>query len=222
MSLISTKDAEAVASTEIFSPAISTIFETSGRFAQTTTSGGTSTFGTQGVTIATSATISSAEKIRGLATLNLALDHVSRWFCSMTSVTQGTDFEEWCGCGEPTVNATEIEFTDNQFGIKSERASSGTVTVDATNGNGTTEEKTDLGKTTITGNWCIVRASSTSLKFYFSSSTDSTFALVATHTENISTASANPVISAGITNMDTATDSKMRLENVAFQVQVTT
>jgi len=203
-----------------YTPAISSLFETSGRFNSTIVSGGTLTFGTTGVNVNSSSTISSAAAIRTSVGSDMGLRSIARWFCTLNGQSQGTDYNTFWGVGDLTVGASSITYTDDQYGFKSIRASSGTVAISATNANGTTETATDISETTEAGAYFIDRQSSSSIKFYVMLKNDTSYTLEATHTTNISTAADNMVFKAAVSNVGVASATSLLFNSFGYQHQV--
>lgn len=128
----------------------STIFETAGRFSTSNTSAGTTTYDNLGMIINTSATISSATRTTWPMGNSTASEVGSPVFsCSLYFLSTGTDFQFFCGLGTPTTNGAGITFTVKHIGFKITRASTGTISVFATQADGSTENASSA-LTTIT------------------------------------------------------------------------
>ncbi len=207
-------------SSEIFTPAVSTVFEDVSRFETTLISTGTVAFTTQGadVSTGTTATSSAQLKLRNIMP-SVLLKSVSRFFSSISNTTQGSDFNKFWGLGNLTVTGSAITYTGNQYGWKSTRASSGTVVMSATNANGTSETATDIGEINEIGNYFIDKQSDTSIKFYRQDDGATSYTLEATHTTNISTSSVSRFQSA-VSNLGASSNSRIQQSSMSYQQQV--
>lgn len=105
--------------------------------------GGTQVFGNAGVKLTTSATISSAARIRerwassGIS--NTGQDGSPTITMGISITIVGTDFKSLFGLGAVAGDGSTVAYTNDQSGFKVTRASSGTVSLFATQGDGTTE-----------------------------------------------------------------------------------
>jgi hypothetical protein len=109
---------------------------TGGRYSRATTGGGAITDSTSGATLSLVTVASSAQ-----VNLLHGTKPIYPMAFSAQSVlgTIATDFEYFVGLGVPTVASTGITWTDSHAGFKITRASSGTINVYATAGNGVAE-----------------------------------------------------------------------------------
>ena len=204
--------------TSIYAPAISTMFEDIVRLNQITIGSG-SVATAKGVRITTSATSGSAATVE-LTTTNFPILNVnSRWFMTIASQIDGSDFNKFWGAGDVTVAAAGITYTTDQYGFKSIRTSGGTIVISATNANGTTETATDIGETSAIGGYFIDRQSS-SIKFYRIPLNGSVYVLEATHTTNISTSASGSTAVIAVTNLNVASESRLTVSATSYQHQV--
>ena len=122
---------------------LATSFETAGRFGETLTNAGSASFGTQGLQILTSATATSGTLEKwAIATGNGNGDVMpgSPLFSAhIYGVTIGTDFDYGIGLANWTATGGAVAFTVKHAGFKIVRRSSGTVSLFATQADGTTE-----------------------------------------------------------------------------------
>jgi len=206
MTLISTKDAEAVATTApIYGISVNGLFDAGS--SEAGVSAGAVTFAAGYATLDTSATISSGYRLNWEKQSAVFIGD-SVMFMTMTRSITGTDYTIWIGAGNITVLAGGITLTIDQMGIKMTRASSGTQTTSATNADGTTETATaidDGGNGLI--NFGLIHDDGTDITFYQEG------VLKATHTTNMPDETTLDNFMAGVTNLDTATRSTLRIFN---------
>lgn len=136
-------------------------------------------------------------------------------------VVTGTDYAAFIGMARCTdtalVLSSGITFTLNQFGFKFTRASSGTRTLSATNGNGTTETATSFtdGSDYYYSSFMTAQKDSARIRFYAAG------VLKATHTTNLPTlggSDSNHMVRAGVTNKSTATASTLMVRLISILI----
>jgi hypothetical protein len=209
-------------SSKIFTPAVSTWFEDiDSRWFTTLGGDGTAQSTSNGLSLVTSATATSFSKLHTFgANANAVNAGNTRFFISIFSKTQGSDYNSYWGTGAVTVSGSSITYTPGHCGFKSIRTSSGTVVTSATNANGTTETATDIGVTDERGEYFMDRTSSTSLKYYRKEFAGTSYVLEATHTTNIPTAADSGLFTVAISNIGVASSSTLKFPNVSFQQEV--
>lgn len=116
-----------------------TEFAASAKHSQTATGGGTCTFGLRGILINTSATGTSSELVNWQMGAEGAEIGSPQGSYVVRLETIGTDFQSLFAVGNPTVNGTSINYLGNHIGFKITRTGSGTVSLFATQADGTTE-----------------------------------------------------------------------------------
>jgi len=210
------------ASTAIFATVMTTAFEDLARFLTITNGSGTVTINNNGGTqVDSNATATSSAQLRLNATgPNTVLNTIARHYMNVNDKIQGSDYNMYWGAGFLIVSGSSISYTRNHYGWKSIRTSSGTVVVSATNANGTTETATDIGITDEIGDYFIDKASSSSIKYYRQGTGETSYTLEATHTTNISTATDGTYCSVAVSNIDVASQSRIRVGSMSFQNQV--
>lgn len=130
---------------------IASIFETSGRFTNVLTGGGSITFGVTGAAIATSATATSSVNCEYTEIKVPDADSSSFSTYVSSTATLGTDSQSFFGLGLPTITGAGITYVNKHIGFKIVRVASGAVNVYATQADGATENASSV-LTTITTN----------------------------------------------------------------------
>lgn len=151
---------------------MATIFEDIARFTKVNTGGGDTSIGVNGLNIVTSATGTSSTSIKlsWQRDRGLVFSGSPTWTCMFSPGTFGTDFSSYFGLGQVTVTGTAHTYTTNHIGFKLLRAASGTASLYATQGDGSTENASSALTTSIAGDVfdLIIKVnSSTSVDYYW-------------------------------------------------------
>lgn len=121
---------------------IATDFADAARLTETVVAGGVSTFDAAGVTLNTSATISSSIKetwgiVQSTNGGGLFTTFPGEFSVNLAPSTIGTDLQVFVGLGNITVGGAGITYTSNHIGFKVVRAASGSTELFATQADGT-------------------------------------------------------------------------------------
>jgi len=211
--LATTAYADAAAPSVTDQQIFSTIFETSGRFAQTSGNGGSNTFGTQGVLMDTSATQAGYATLYADSNPSPVIITDNSQFCTQVRLIEGTDHEIYVGCGKAiTSNGTANTTNVDVYGFEFNRASSSTTSY-AHNATGVAETTTDMSVTTFGGNdrYYAKLTASTNIVFYVEGT------LKATHTTNLPNGDGKSPIVAAICNANVASQTVLRLVQASYQ-----
>lgn len=195
----------------------STFFETAGRFRLTTVSGGTSLFDDLGVTLSTSATATSSQKLQLIQGQNTEFAGSPVWSLLLTLLTTGSDFNVGVWYGLLTITGTALTLTEAHGGFKITRTASGTINLYATQADGTTENASASLATPASGNEIrlVAKVNTTvSIDYYYAIGT-AAISAATNLTTNIPTAWQR--FSAGITNLAVASNSAIILESFSYE-----
>lgn len=196
----------------------STIFETSGRFTNGVGGSGSITYGSNGVLLNTSSgTTSYCDwnlNTTGLNNVDMSLGN-PQFSAALGVLTAPSAGDSYWGIGLLTVAGTGITYTGDQMGFKALYTAS-TLTLSATNANGTTETATDITSgITITNEifWHAIKSGTTNVKFYLDR------VLKATHTTNLPNSTAGSNV-AQIATSNRSTDTQWRLRASTLNIKI--
>lgn len=199
----------------------STVFEDTARFTETLVGGAGVSYGTAGVDLDTSATISSSAHCLWTA-MNAGNGggvftvFPTEWNAIIRPSAIGTDFQSFFGLGAPTVGGAGITYTVNHIGFKITRAASGAINLVATQAGGTETASATL--TTVATNDSIdlaLRVNGTSSVDYWWRKNDGAWSSATNLTTNVPTANVSG-ISAMISNAGVATQSEFNVYAMAL------
>lgn len=199
-------------------------FESSSRYTATVVNVGTTSFGTSGGIINTSATGTSSAKLRtapvqaqnngGMYTTFPAE------FGVLAQITVlGTDFQSFHGIGDITVDGSSVTYTSAHIGFKLVRSASGDTSLYATQANGTTETASAALTTVVIDDFLelsIYLVSATSISYYWRKN-GGAWSSATTLTTNAPTTTTNQFISFAVSNVATATRTQIEHSSVYYK-----
>lgn len=147
-----------------------TTFETSGRFSSTLTGSATVTYNTNGLGQTVTASATDGSRIDWVVQVNNneTLLGNPTFSCSLNINALGTDINTFQGLGTLAATGGAINYTASHVGFKVLRAASGTASLYATQGNGTTETVSEALRTVVAGRDfdLIIKVNSNSVDYY--------------------------------------------------------
>lgn len=197
-----------------------TVFETAARFTETNVASGDTTFGTSGIQVDSSATISSSSHLQWApfyvpspgGTGGLFTVFPTEWHAFVHLNDVGTDFQTFVGLGAPTVGGAGITYTVNHIGFKITRAASGAINLVATQADGT--ETASSALTTVASGDGLELAlsvdSATSVRYWWRKN-GGAWSAPTTLTTNVPTAADQRNVSAMVSNAGVATRTSILL-----------
>lgn len=201
----------------------STTFETSTRFTNTVTSGGTATYGTNGLLLTTSATGTSGILVKwnNAVSGQSMLAGSPQFSCTLNMGTMGTDFQGKFGIGFNAGTGGALTFTHRFIGFKIIRASSGTASLFATQGDNTTETASAALRT-LTANTnehdLIAKMNGTTSVDYYTREDGGTLSSATNLSTNVpSTAGTASDIFFQLSNAAVATNSTANIHNASYR-----
>lgn len=197
-----------------------TSFEASGRFISTSGGTGSSTFGNQGMTIATGATGTSYNRVLWWIT-NFVYNNNPSFVTSMLILAKGSgDARAFIGLGSPTIDGTSIAATGtNHAGFRFLK-NSGTLSVEATqcDGSGSRDNASIAALSNLSDNDSLelfMKMTSTSIKYYYRLN-GGTLTLGATLSSTMPSGS-ETYISFMVTNTGSANDCQLQMQCAAYE-----
>lgn len=198
----------------------STIFETSGRFGNEVGGSGSITYGANGILLNTSTGTTSycnwAMNATSLSNVDQSLGN-PQFSVALGLLTEPSVGDSFWGIGNITVSGAGITYTGDQMGFKALYTAS-TLTLSATNANGTTETATDITSgITITNEiyWHAIKSGTTDVKFYLDR------VLKATHTTNLpNSTNGSNMGQIATSNRSTSTQWRLRASTLNIKVDM--